>query len=198
MKHDRRQEILLAAMELFAKKGFRGTTTRDLASHAEVNEAIIFRHFNNKEELYTAILEHKAAEEHDPKMEELERLATEGDDEKFFMALGRAFLAKHEKDTNFMRLLLFSALEGHQLSDMFVASMSARRPFFNYIQKRMDEGAFRQMNPQLAARSLFGMFASFVMWQEIFGFKKTQPYDSEEVVRTFVSIFLKGMSNTSA
>ena len=54
------------------------------------------------------------------------------------------------------------------------------------------------MNPQLAARSLFGMFASFVMWQEIFGFKKTQPYDSEEVVRTFVSIFLKGMSNTSA
>ena len=198
MKHDRRQEILLAAMELFAKKGFRGTTTRDLASHAEVNEAIIFRHFNNKEELYTAILEHKAAEEHDPKMEELERLATEGDDEKFFMALGRAFLAKHEKDTTFMRLLLFSALEGHQLSDMFVASMSARRPFFNYIQKRMDEGAFRQMNPQLAARALFGMFASFVMWQEIFGFKKTQPYDSEEVVRTFVSIFLRGMSNTSA
>ncbi len=197
MKHDRRQEILLAAMELFAKKGFRGTTTRDLASQADVNEAIIFRHFNNKEELYTAILEHKAAEEHDPKMEELERLATEGDDEKFFMALGRAFLAKHEKDTTFMRLLLFSALEGHQLSDMFVASMSARRPFFNYIQKRMDEGAFRQMNPQLAARALFGMLASFVMWQEIFGFKKTQPYDSEEVVRTFVSIFLRGMSNTS-
>ena len=97
MKHDRRQEILLAAMELFAKKGFRGTTTRDLASHAEVNEAIIFRHFNNKEELYTAILEHKAAEEHDPKMEELERLATEGDDEKFFMALGAHFWRNTKK-----------------------------------------------------------------------------------------------------
>ena len=77
MKHDRRQEILLAAMDLFAKKGFRGTTTRDLASQADVNEAIIFRHFNNKEELYSAILEHKAAEEHGPKMEELERLAKE-------------------------------------------------------------------------------------------------------------------------
>src|SRR5215831_11315124 len=127
MKHDRRQEILLAAMDLFAKKGFRGTTTRDLASQADVNEAIIFRHFNNKEELYSAILEHKAAEEHAPRMEELERIAKEGDDEKFFMALGRAFLERHEKDTTFLRLLLFSALEGHQLSDMFVASMTARK-----------------------------------------------------------------------
>jgi AcrR family transcriptional regulator len=198
MKHDRRQEILLAAMDLFAKKGFRGTTTRDLASQADVNEAIIFRHFNNKEELYSAILEHKAAEEHAPRMEELERIAKEGDDEKFFMALGRAFLERHEKDTTFLRLLLFSALEGHQLSDMFVASMTARKPFTNYIQNRIDEGSFRQMNPQLAARAFFGMFASFVMWQEIFGFNKTQPYDSEEVVRTFVSIFLKGMSNASS
>jgi len=38
------------------------------------------------------------------------------------------------------------------------------------------------------------MFASFVLWQEIFGFKKTHPYDREEVVHTFVSIFLKGIT----
>lgn len=194
MKHDRRQEILMAAMELFAKKGFRGTTTRDLATQADINEAIIFRHFNNKEELYSAILEYKAAEAQDhPLMEELERLAGENNDEGFFMALGRTMLERHEKDTTFLRLLLFSALEGHQLSEMFVASMSARKPFFNYIQKRIDDGAFRSMNPTLAARALFGMFTSFVLWQEIFDFKKTQPYDREEVVRTFVSIFLKGM-----
>lgn len=194
MKHDRRQEILIAAMDLFAKKGFRGTTTRDLATQADVNEAIIFRHFNNKEELYTAILEHKAAEAQDHHMEELERLAKEGTDEEFFMALGRTFMERHEKDTTFMRLLLFSALEGHQLSDMFVASMSARRPSFNHIQDRIAQGVFREVNPNLAARAFIGMFASFVLWQEIFDFKKTQPYDSEEVVRTFVSIFLNGMT----
>src|SRR5204862_1854979 len=81
MKHDRRQDILEAAMELFAKKGFRGTTTRDLASQAEVNEAIIFRHFTNKEELYSAILEHKADENREAMIEELERLAETTDDE---------------------------------------------------------------------------------------------------------------------
>jgi hypothetical protein len=77
---------------------------------------------------------------------------------------------------------------------MFVASLTARNPIANYIQKRIDEGAFREMDAQLAARGFFGMFASYVLWQEIFGLKKTQPYDREEVVRTFVSIFLKGIT----
>ena len=62
MKQDRRQQIIAAAMELFAKKGFRGTTTRDLATQADVNEAIIFRYFKTKEELYSAIIEHKVGE----------------------------------------------------------------------------------------------------------------------------------------
>src|SRR5262249_32087844 len=192
MKHDRRHDILAAAMELFAKKGFRGTTTRDLATHAEVNEAIIFRYFNNKEELYRAILEHKAGENRNARVEELDRLAAENDDEKFFQALGRTFLEKHEKDTTFYRLLLFSALEGHQLSEMFVASMTARNPVTTYIQKRIDEGAFRQVDPELAARGLLGMFASFVLWQEVFGFEKTHPHNCGDVVRTFGSILLKG------
>ena len=92
---------------------------------------------------------------------------------------------------------MFSALEGHQLSEMFTASMTARNPIPNYIasyiQKRMDEGVFHSMNPQLSTRVLLGMFASFVLFQEILGLKKKQPYDREEVVRTFVSIFLNGI-----
>src|SRR2546421_287775 len=177
MKHDRRQEIIASAIELFARKGFRGTTTRDLATHAEVNEAIIFRHFKTKEELYSAILEFKAGENREARLEEIERLATTGDDENFFQTVGRNFLEKHENDTTFYRLLLFSALEGHQLSDMFISSMTARNPIAAYIQKRISEGAFRQMDPELSARGFFGMFASFVLWQEIFGFKKTQPHN---------------------
>ena len=198
MKHDRRQEIIASAMELFARKGFRGTTTRDLATHAEINEAIIFRYFKTKEELYTAIIEQKTAiENHDARIEELRGLAATNDDEKFLQAVGAAFLDKHETDTTFLRLLLFSALEGHQLSDIFVASMAARHPLTDYIQRRIDEGAFRKLDAQLSARAFLGMFASFTLWQEIFGFKKKQPHDRDEVVRTFVSIFLRGIANNS-
>lgn len=194
MKHDRRQDILTAAMQLFARKGFRGTTTRDLATQAEVNEAIIFRHFNTKEALYSAILEYKAGQVRAVRHEVLEQLAAGSDDRKFFESVGRTFLEKHEADSTFMRLLLFSALEGHELSDMFMASMLERNPFAAYIERRIEEGAFRAMNPELAARGFFGMFATYVLWQEIFGLKKTQPHDREEVIRTFVSIFLSGIS----
>jgi AcrR family transcriptional regulator len=194
MKQDRRQQIIAAAMELFAKKGFRGTTTRDLATQAEVNEAIIFRYFKTKEELYTAIIEHKVGDDRDSRLEEFERLAKTSDDEKFLQAVGRAFLEKHESDTTFMRLLLFSALEGHQLSDIFVSSMAARHPIADYVRRRINEGAFRDVDPQLAARALMGMFTSFVLWQDIFGFKKKHPRDREEAVRTFVSIFLTGIT----
>jgi AcrR family transcriptional regulator len=194
MKHDRRQEIITSAMELFAKKGFRGTTTRDLATHAGINEAIIFRHFNTKEELYRAIIEHKAVEGNDARIEEFRRLAETKDDEQFFQAVGRGFLQKHETDATFLRLLLFSALEGHELSEMFVSSMAARRPIAEYIQRRIDEGAFRPMDAQLSARALLGMFAGFILWQEIFGMKQKDPSDREDVVRTFVSIFLSGIA----
>ena len=193
MSRDRRQEIISAAIELFAQKGFRGTTTRDLAAHAGVNEAIIFRHFKTKEELYTAILEHKVGQSREAQCQEFERLTETRDDVLLFEALGNTFMQKHEEDNTFMRLLLFSALEGHALSEMFLASVADRDPVAYYIQKRIDEGAFRPVDAHLAARALFGMFASFIQWQELFGQKKARSYDRHEVVRTFVSIFLSGI-----
>jgi AcrR family transcriptional regulator len=56
---DRRRQIIQVAMKLFAKQGFQGTTTREIAESARVNEAILFRHFPHKEDLYWAVLESK-------------------------------------------------------------------------------------------------------------------------------------------
>ena len=41
-------------------EGFGGTTTKKIAQAAGVSEAMVFRHYATKEELYTAILDHKA------------------------------------------------------------------------------------------------------------------------------------------
>ena len=194
-KGGKRQDIIKAAIEVFAKNGFRGTTTRDLAAHAEVNEAIIFRHFNTKQELYRAILEEKVHQGQDARCEEANELATSGDDQKFFEVFGHHFLERHEADTTFMRLLMFSALEGHELSEMFLTSMAGRDPLAQYLQRRMDEGAFRRMDPHLAARAYLGMFVSYVQMQEIFGLKKINNFERNEVVTTFVSIFLAGMKS---
>src|SRR5437588_12033707 len=57
---ERRLQIVKVAMRLFSERGFRGTTTKEIAHAAGVSEAIIFRHFATKEELYTAIIDYKA------------------------------------------------------------------------------------------------------------------------------------------
>lgn len=53
---ERRAAIINAVRRLFADKGFHGTTTRELADAAGVSEALLFKHFPNKEALYSAML----------------------------------------------------------------------------------------------------------------------------------------------
>jgi AcrR family transcriptional regulator len=52
---ERRAAIVKAVRRVFAEQGFHGTTTRELADAAEVSEALLFKHFPNKEALYTAM-----------------------------------------------------------------------------------------------------------------------------------------------
>lgn len=54
---ERRAAIVRAVQHVFAEKGFHGTTTRALAEAAGVSEALLFKHFPNKEALYLAIQE---------------------------------------------------------------------------------------------------------------------------------------------
>jgi AcrR family transcriptional regulator len=51
----RRRRIVDAALPLFARKGFAGTTTKEIAEAAEVSEALLFKHFPTKAALYGAI-----------------------------------------------------------------------------------------------------------------------------------------------
>jgi len=54
---ERRRDIVDAVRDVFAEKGFDGTTTRDLAQSAGVSEALLYRYFPSKESLYAAMLD---------------------------------------------------------------------------------------------------------------------------------------------
>jgi AcrR family transcriptional regulator len=53
---ERRERIIDAARTIFAERGFHGTTTRELAHGAEISEALMFKHFPNKQAIYEAML----------------------------------------------------------------------------------------------------------------------------------------------
>jgi len=52
---ERRAAIIKAVRQVFAERGFDGTTTRALAQAAGVSEALLFKHFPNKEALFSAM-----------------------------------------------------------------------------------------------------------------------------------------------
>ncbi|MBV8133553.1 MAG: TetR/AcrR family transcriptional regulator [Alphaproteobacteria bacterium] len=66
---ERRKAIVAAAVPLFARKGFAGTTTKELAEAAGISEALLFRHFPSKKHLYEEIL--RLGCEGDPALERL-------------------------------------------------------------------------------------------------------------------------------
>jgi len=58
---DKKEHIIETAIELFAAKGFEGTSIRDIAAQANVNIAMINYYFGSKEKLFESIVEHKAS-----------------------------------------------------------------------------------------------------------------------------------------
>jgi AcrR family transcriptional regulator len=193
---DRRQQIVRIAIQLFSQKGFDGATTKEIAARAGVSEAMIFRHFATKRELYAAILDQKAQDAGaDEFWAAMRDVAATRDDRRLFQSLAQHMLEKHREDYAFVRLLLYSALEGHELSDMFFETR-VREVFeflSGYIGERIREGAFRAVDPLLAARSFVAMPFFQTMGEKLFQ-DVAADAPAESVARMFAEIFLSGVA----
>lgn len=195
---ERRAAIVSSAVRLFAEKGFRGTTTRALAAAAGVTEPVIYQHFARKSELYAAIIEAKAAQgQH--RGAELRALAAGTDDRAFFTALAGAIFSRYEEDPAFIRLLLFSILERHELAGMFYERRMVRiyDLVAGYIRRRVREGAFRPVDPRIAARAFIGMVAEHGTTDALFG-RPAARSGRQRIIRQLVDLFLSGITAHTA
>jgi AcrR family transcriptional regulator len=199
---DRREQIIDVAIRLFSRKGFRGTTTREIAQAAGVNEAIIFRHFTNKSDLYAAIIDRKAnSPDGQSPGRMVEAAIAAGGDRQVFESIAFNILEFHEHDDTAMRLLLYSALEGHELADMIVRNYisKAHRRLAEYVRKRMAEGAFRRVDPMMAVRGFIGMVIGHVMQKKFFQRALEQPLtiSNRQAAAAFADLFLASMTNAA-
>jgi AcrR family transcriptional regulator len=182
------------AKELFARQGYEGTTTRQIAQRAKVNEAIIFRHFPSKQGLYWAVLEHQC--ELGAARQALEdRLNSGGSDREIFAGIAEDTLRRRARDSSLSRLLLYSALENHKLAHRFFQTHGAvyYEMLAEYIRRRIDAGAFRDLDPLLAARGFLGMIVYHSLVQDLYGEKRFHDFDVQQVSQTLTDIWLGGM-----
>src|SRR6266705_996369 len=60
-REQRREQILTAATEAFARSGFAATSLEDIAAEAGITRVILYRHFDSKTDLYQAVLDRMCA-----------------------------------------------------------------------------------------------------------------------------------------
>ena len=195
---DRKLQILRVAMGLFSVKGFGGTTTKEIAQAAGVSEAMVFRHYATKQELYRAILDYKACSGDTMNPEEMVADALkEKDDHAVFQRLALGALEHHETDPEFQRLLLHSALEGHELAEMFFEKFVLRvyGLLGDYIESRQRDGAIIKIDPAIVVRAFIGMIIHHSLNNNLWDPKRRLlEVSNADAAKHFADILLYGIS----
>lgn len=195
---DRRHQILHVAVTLFSQRGFGGTTTKEIAQAAGVSEAMVFRHYATKQELYSAILDHKACSGDQMNPEEMVAEALkQKDDRAVFERLALGALTHHEADPEFQRLLLHSALEKHELAEMFFEKFLRRvyELLGGYIAERQRDGAMIKIDPAIIVRAFIGMIIHHSLNNNLWDpERRLLNISNEEAAKQFTEILLNGIS----
>ena len=190
---ERREAILAEGLRCFAARGFSGTTTREVAAGVGITEAALYRYFPSKESLYSAIIARKI--ERPSLVDLVVEDAARGDDLAVFTGIARGVLERGASDPEFVRIMFFTALESHELAaPLFASHVGPLREFVtSYVRRRIADGAFRPVDPVLGARAFLGMIRDHLIVCVVHDPAETHRLPIEDVVSTFVELFLDGI-----
>ncbi|MBV8843953.1 MAG: TetR/AcrR family transcriptional regulator [Bryobacterales bacterium] len=194
---DRRRQLIRTAVDLFSRHGFSGTRTKDIAAACGVSEAILFRHFATKEDLYRAILDDQQQESGaDEWMVEMRALADKRDDAGLLRCLISQIVKSFRENTAFHRLMMFAALDGHALADLFHERMGLSTYEFlrGYVERRQKEGAFRKGDPGAAVLCAIAAAKQYASGKYLFGIKML-PLTDDAIVEQLTTMVLNGIGN---
>ena len=189
----RKQEILAAAMAVFAQKGFDGASMDDIVQASGLSKGGLYWHFRSKDELIAAVLSQFFSQE----MAALDALLpAEGPAAQKLQKLGRQVMA----DVTHMQELLSISLEFYALAARREAVRLELQGYFQQysstlatlIQAGIDEGAFDPaVSAEQAALNLVAQFEGLVLLWAVQGGN----FDLEQQITTAVALFLSGISH---
>ena len=145
---ERREQLLAAATQAFARTGFAATSLDDIAEAAGISRVLLYRHFDSKTDLYRAVLDRAIA-----------RLTTAVGTRDYTYASIDALLAAAAEDPDGFRLLFHHAArepEFRQQMDRFQRGMvaTARRELARVIGDRAWVQWAAQLAPVVAVEAV--------------------------------------------
>jgi len=158
----RRSQILDAAAQVFAKKGFHRTTTKEIAAAAGVAEGTIYNYFDNKQDLLVGLMAQLA------ELNALDDQLTESlktDVRDFFVGAFRQRVDHIEMVGEMLQALLPEVMVEPDLRAHYYQHSVQRfsRLLEAYVQARADRGDIRPVDAPLTARAIQGMFLGLVI-----------------------------------
>lgn len=201
MGGDKKYLIMEAAVELFSKKGFEGTSMRDLASEAGVNLAMINYYFGSKEGLLEEVLQYNASYMtnilndiiHDDSISSIGKL------DRFIDALIEKMSIKRSFHKLWHHEIMLNK-EGHISNKIKQIISNNSITIKELIQQGIDKQEFRQVDIPLTISTLFGtinhIFLSRTICQVVFNkdINDTNPFDEELTDK--LRAYLKGLMHT--
>jgi AcrR family transcriptional regulator len=162
----RPQQIIEAALEVFGESGLAKSRLQDIAERAGVSKGTIYLYFPNKEELFREMIRQTAV----AAIESAEKTTSQGTPTE---QLGAAM----RRNWKFVRSPVFSIIyrlvlgELHQFPDLakfYADEVVARALNFlsGIIQRGVDSGEFREIDPRTAARMLMALMIMNAIWRD--------------------------------
>lgn len=190
---DRRSQILEAAFEEFADKGFRGATIKSIAAEAGLQSpALIYHYFPDKGALLREVMESRipiVQAVTDP--EQLMDLPPE----KLLKRLALAYLAFDQTNTKELRLVIGEAIRRPEVAEVFIEDGPGRVLEFlkGYLAHQVEKGRLRPHDVRSSARAFIGVLMPQVIGKVLFPTLVADGLTDEAHLETAIEVFLKGL-----
>jgi len=190
-----KEKIISSAAQLFARQGYHGTSTREIARLADVSENTIFRHFERKEDLFWSAVRSRCT------AVKLRRDVLEG------MAAGEApevivpriveFLSDLlNYSPELLRLIAVALLEMQWKADIFCDECLS--PAFSaigqYLAMNVQKGRVRNLDPTMITAALTTMVLVHPWLSRMIDGGKTSYSDNRDAGRAYTRFWLEVLS----
>ena len=157
------KKILDAATAEFSKKGLAGARVDKIAQKAGVNKAMIYYHFDSKENLYRQVLERHLNLFKDFLSRDV---ALEKDPEKIFVSFAKFYISIFDQIRDFIPLLMREVISGGSQLKHILSDLDGNSPAMilkQAIEKGQADGLFREIDWRQSTISFVGMNLFYLM-----------------------------------
>jgi len=190
---DRQEQIIDAAMRVFAQKGFTRATNKDIAREAGITPGLIYHYFENKEALLKAIVEGRSPLK---LIGSLPPQVLMQPPEVFlrFIILQVLGIVEEEKFVQLIRVFLPEFVHNPNMAQMAAGVIQRVLGFLGqYVEKKMEAGELRHADPLRTAHIVVGSVMAFVLRRQILHDPLALQYSHEQMADAIVETVLQGL-----